>query len=89
MTVRSQWYNTVPGTSTLTRPELAFRKIVSVKREGKGFNIRIDAVLGSRDVTYVASSGEFVFLDDFIYSMVDMGTYDLLVIEKIFILWEE
>jgi hypothetical protein len=68
---------------------LAFRKIVSVKRDGKGFNIRTDATLGSRDVTYVSGSGGFEFLDSFNFTVVDMGAYDLIIAEKIFILWEE
>lgn len=92
MTVRSQWYNTVPGTSEITIPELAFRKIVSVKREGKGFNIKVDEGLvlyGSRDVKYRSTMGKFTFLNEFIYTYVDMGSYDLLVPEKIFIIWEE
>lgn len=70
-------------------PELAFRKIVSVKREGRGFNIRTDETLESRDVKYLASSGGFQFLNDFIYTVIDRGAYDEIVSEKIFIIWEE
>jgi hypothetical protein len=87
--VRSRTYNTTNGAFSLIAPELAYRKIVSVKREGMGYNI-VDTAPGNLQVQYL-QMGEFVFNTAFIFQVEADPTSqtDILIQEKIFILWEE
>ena len=91
MAVRSRTYNTTNGAFSLIAPELAYRKIVSVKREGMGYNI-VDTAPGNLQVQYL-QTGEFVFDTAFTGSyqeIVSAGPVMLFfVTEKIFIIWEE
>jgi hypothetical protein len=88
MAVRSAYYNGPNGRTAVIVPELAYRSIVSVKREGLGYNI-VDGTPGNREAQYVAADGKFIFENPFTSTVVDMGAYDLRINEKIFIIWKE
>lgn len=93
MPVRSETYETVKDAYTLAIPGLAFRDIVSVKREGIGHDIITTGTVGNRQVLYTASGGLFTF--DTAFS----GYYELAQgptvrgifwkPEKIFVIWNE
>lgn len=87
MAVRSQTYDTVAGETVLNVPELAFREIISVKREGTGFNIVLTGSPGDRDVLY-GNTGSFTFLNPFFGAASPVLT-DPQITEKIFIIWQE
>lgn len=89
MGVRSQTYNTVKDSFILTVPELAFRDIKSVKREGLGFDIVRTGTPANRQVLYTASGGLFTFENAFTGVVIDHGTWDEIVGEKVFIIWNE
>ena len=90
MGVRSQTYDAPPGEFKLTIPELAYRKIISVKREGTGYDI-VTGTPGSRHVQYNDWLGRFIFINSF--NSVVTGTpwlpVDSIIPEKIFIIWQE
>jgi hypothetical protein len=87
MAVRSSSYFGPSGSTFVTISDLAFRKIVSVKREGIGYNKITSGTPGNRDVLYDASSGTFIFLVPFAGSIiVDPAISEL---EKIHIIWGE
>lgn len=89
MPVRSRTYNTVKDSFVLTVPELAFRDIKSVKREGLGFDIVRTGTPVNRQVLYTASGGLFTFENAFAGVVIDHGSYDELVTEKVFVIWDE
>jgi len=98
MQVSSHIYGTVPGNSSITIATLAFRKILSVKREGIGYNIITDGTPGNREVLYNSSDGSFTFETPFNGQLSGgngingMGGFIFLTIvnqEKIFIMWDE
>ena len=90
MGVRSQTYDAPPGEFKITIPELAYRKIISVKREGLGYDI-VTETPGNRQVQYVPGSGRFIFLNDFSKTISPRPTPGpiLWINEKIFIIWQE
>lgn len=92
MAVRSAVYNGVDGAFGVIIPPLAYRKIVSVKREGTGYSIVSDSPVG-RQVQYESASGGFTWENAFtgVWEVVDTGSAEILVFkpEKIFIIWEE
>ncbi len=90
MAVKSAYYSGTAGTNYIDIPGLAYRKIVSVKREGLGYNI-VDATPGNRQVQYVPGSGRFIFLNDFSKTISPRPTPGpiLWINEKIFIIWQE
>ena len=90
MAVKSAYYSGTAGTNYIDIPGLAYRKIVSVKREGLGYNI-VYATPGNRQVQYVPGLGRFEFLNDFSKTISPRPTPGpiLWVNEKIFIIWQE
>jgi len=90
MGVRSQTYDAPPGEFKLTIPELAYRKIISVKREGTGYDI-VTGTPGSRQVQYNDWLGRFIFINSFNSISVSppWSPIDIVTFEKIFIIWEE
>lgn len=90
MGVRSQTYDAPPGEFKLTIPELAYRKIISVKREGTGYDI-VTGTPGSRQVQYNDWLGRFIFVNSFNSISVSppWSPIDIVTFEKIFIIWEE
>lgn len=90
MAVRSQTYEGQPGEFKLTIPELAYRKIISVKREGTGYDI-VTGTPGSRQVQYNDWLGRFIFINSFNSISVSppWSPIDIVTFEKIFIIWQE
>ena len=90
MGVRSQTYDAPPGEFKLTIPELAYRKIISVKREGTGYDI-VTGTPGSRQVQYNDWLGRFIFINSFNSISVSppWSPIDIVTFEKIFIIWQE
>ena len=90
MAVKSAYYSGTAGTNYIDIPGLAYRKIVSVKREGLGYNI-VYATPGNRQVQYVPGLGRFEFLNDFSKTISPRPTPGpiLWINEKIFIIWQE
>ena len=85
MAVKSATYNGTNGRTAVIVPTLAYRKIVSVKREGIGYDL-FEGTPGNRQVQYVAADGKFVFENPFSYIVIEDGRR---VPEKIFIIWKE
>lgn len=90
MGVRSQTYDAPPGEFKLTIPELAYRKIISVKREGLGYDI-VTGTPGSRQVQYNDWLGRFIFINSFnsVVTSTPWLPVDSIIPEKIFIIWQE
>ncbi len=89
MRVKSQSYTTISGNYILYVPDLAFRKIISVKRNGLEFNIIQSGTQLNRDVMYLPGSGGFEFLNPFISTGTASESGPLPLGEKIFIIWDE
>lgn len=87
MAVRSDTYVGVEGLSILTVPDLSYRNIISVKREGLGYNIIESGTPGSRDV--LLGVGTFEFLNPFLGNSFFPTTEDNIIEDKIFIVWDE
>lgn len=88
MAVRSEVYNTVPGQSVLNVPGLAFRQIVSVKRQGLGYDIITSGSVGNRQVLY-GVAGSFEFMNPFIGSADTSSGIVVITSEKIHVIWHE
>lgn len=90
MQVKSAYYSGTVGINYIYIPELAYRKIISVKREGLGYDI-VTETPGNRQVQYVPGSGRFIFLNDFSKTISPRPTPGpiLWINEKIFIIWQE
>jgi hypothetical protein len=90
MAVRSAYYIGPVGAFEVVIPSLAYRKIVSVKREGTGHNIVSDPP-GNRQVQYTAATGGFKFENAFTGTSTTMPlpVGFPIVNEKIFVIWEE
>lgn len=90
MAVRSADYIGPLGSFSVLIPTLAYRKIVSVKREGTGYDKVLVAPSG-RQVQYVASEGRFVFENAFTgtSTTVPVAAGTPIINEKIHIIWEE
>lgn len=89
MGVRSAVYGTVVGEYSISVPELAFRKIVSVKREGIGYDIVRRAPV-NREVQYATSYGSFTFENAFTGTPGNpFDVSEFPTSEKIFIIWDE
>lgn len=88
MAVRSATYIGPNGRTAVIVPTLAYRKIVSVKREGIGYDL-VEGTPGNRQVQYVAADGKFVFENPFTETIVELPTYDIRISEKIFVIWKE
>lgn len=89
MGVKSNTYNTITGSFTLHVPELAFRNIISVKSEGTGYAIVRTGLPANQQVLYTASGGLFTFVNAFVGTVIDHGTWDELIPAKVFIVWDE
>ena len=90
MAVKSAYYSGTAGTNYIDIPGLAYRKIVSFKREGLGYDI-VTGTPGSRQVQYNDWLGRFIFINSFNSTTVSppWSPIDLVTFEKIFIIWEE
>ena len=89
MAVKSAYYNGVHNRTAVFIPNLAYRQIVSVKREGLGHNI-VDDIPGNREVQYVPGEGKFLFDIPFTTTYISgFGLVDQIIPEKIFIIWKE
>ena len=91
MQVKSKTYTAEPiGRSTLYIPELAYRDIICVKREGLDYDIITSGAPGNRQVKYINSSGGFNFNTTFMGGYAtSVGAVGLSPLEKIYIIWKE
>lgn len=88
MAVRAQTYTGIVGLFYLLVPTLAYRKIVSVKREGTGYDI-VTVSPGNRQVQYTDSEGRFTFVNAFAGPDGSVDPAEPVLPEKIHIIWEE
>lgn len=82
--VTSQTYSGVPGDTQIFAPELAYVRILGVKREGLGYNVFFGLPPGNRQVEY-DPAGFIKFDIPFTGDISD--TMDILT-EKVFVLWD-
>lgn len=88
MAVRARTYIGPTGEFKLLIPELAYRKIVSVKREGIGYDIVTGTPVG-RQVQYNDWLGRFVFVNAFTGPDGSVDPAEPVLPEKIHIIWRE
>lgn len=85
MTVEWKTYTTVPGDTYFDASELAGVTVLRVIREGLGYNRKRSGFIGDRGFRHTPASGRLEFLNPFIGYTVDMGSYDLVVGEKVYV----
>lgn len=86
-------YDTVPGAYEIVIPGLAFRDIIKVSLAGTVYHLVYTGSPGNLEVLYTASTGGFRFLNSFGFQWVVVSAgsveYDLLLKDKIHIIWQE
>ncbi len=91
MRAKHRTYDTVPGAYQIIRPELAFRDIIKVSLAGTVYHLVYTGEPGNLQVLYTSSTGGFRFNNPFGYSVISdpMGSSDILLKDKIHIIWQE
>ena len=84
----SRTYPGADGSSSIFAPELALVRILGVKRNGLGYNVFEAIVPSSRQCEY-DPAGFINFDIPFTTTVDSSGPFDILVTEKVFVLWEE
>jgi rRNA maturation protein Nop10 len=81
--------NTVPGTSSVTHSSLAYREIIRVCREGKGYT-ETDGIPsdGERSYLYEPDAGRLVFDPSAPFSLVSDETSPLDRSERVFVIYK-
>lgn len=85
MTIEWNTYKPVEGTTYFDASELAGVTVLRVIREGLGYNRKRSGSIGDRGFRHTSASGRIEFLNEFQGYTVDMGSYDLVVGEKVYV----
>lgn len=96
MAVHKKTYYGPPGSFAIVDPALSYVTVLHVEREGKG-QVQVSGTpeAGSLEFQYVAASGRIIFdsSNPFTvqYGVVDgpFGQYDVILNEKIFVLYKD